>query len=199
MPKWAVLGIAFPEWADENGRITEATALLNGWYVDAADTEGNRVAGVFTHEFGHAINLSHSQVNGPLVYSSYPYDGYRRYPGVPGCVDPVYASSWYDDSVNRADPAIIETMYPFIDTFGDVGRSRARSRTRTTWRRSRTSTRRRPTSRVAGRSAACCASRTGARSSAASTSSRATSRTRCSTATPIRLQRHGDLARRSQR
>jgi len=121
VPKWAVLGIAFPEWADENGRITEATALLNGWYVDAADTEGNRVAGVFTHEFGHAINLSHSQVNGPLVYSSYPFDGYRRYPGVPGCVDPVYASDWYDDTVDRADPAIIETMYPFIDTFSSVG------------------------------------------------------------------------------
>jgi hypothetical protein len=121
VPMWAVLGIAFPEWADENGRITEATALLNGWYVDAADTNGDRVAGVFTHEFGHAINLSHSQVNGPLVYSSYPFDGFRRYPGVPGCVDPVYASDWYDDSVNRADPAIIETMYPFIDTFGRIG------------------------------------------------------------------------------
>jgi hypothetical protein len=121
VPMWAVLGIAFPEWADENGRITEATALLNGWYVDAADTNGDRVAGVFTHEFGHAINLSHSQVNGPLVYSSLPYEGYRRYPGVPGCVDPVYASDWYDDSVNRADPAIIETMYPFIDTFGRIG------------------------------------------------------------------------------
>ena len=123
--RYAVLGIAFPEWADENGRITEATALLNGWLVDAADTEGNRVAGVFTHEFGHAINLSHSQVNGPLVYSSYPYDGYRRYPGVPGCVDPVYMSNWYDDTVNRADPAIIETMYPFIDTFSDVGREQS--------------------------------------------------------------------------
>jgi hypothetical protein len=125
VPKWAVLGIAFPEWADENGRITEATALLNGWYVDAADTDGSRVAGVFTHEFGHAINLSHSQVNGPLVYSSYPFEGYQRYPGVPGCVDPVYASTWYDDTVNRADPAIIETMYPFIDNFSDVGREQS--------------------------------------------------------------------------
>ena len=125
VPMWAVLGIAFPEWADENGRITEATALLNGWYVDAADTDGSRVAGVFTHEFGHAINLAHSQVNGPLVYSSFPYEGYRRYPGVPGCVAPVYASDWYDPSVNRADPAIIETMYPFIDTFGNIGKEQS--------------------------------------------------------------------------
>ena len=43
-----------------------------------------------THEFGHAMNLSHSQVNGPMAYSSYPYNGYGRYPGVPGCVGPVY-------------------------------------------------------------------------------------------------------------
>jgi hypothetical protein len=125
VPMWAVLGIAFPEWADENGRIIEATALLNGWYVDAGDTEGSNVAGVFTHEFGHAINLSHSQVNGPLVYSSLPYEGYRRYPGVPGCVAPVYAWNWYDESVKRADPAIIETMYPFIDSLATVGREQS--------------------------------------------------------------------------
>jgi hypothetical protein len=125
VPKWAVLGIAFPEWADESGRITEATALLNGWYVDASDTEGNNVAGVFTHEFGHAINLSHSQVNGPMVYSSYPFDGARQYPGVAGCVDPVYAWDWYDDSVNRADPAMIETMYPFINSLTAVGREQS--------------------------------------------------------------------------
>ncbi len=118
--RYAVLGIAFPEWADENGRITEATALLNGWAVEAGDTQGDRIAGVFTHEFGHAINLSHSQVNGPLVYSSYPFDGLRLYPGVPGCVEAVYASDWYDPSVNRADPAIIETMYPFIDNFSQI-------------------------------------------------------------------------------
>ena len=125
VPRYAVLGIAFPEWADEEGHITEATALLNGWYVDASDTEGYNVAGVFTHEFGHAINLAHSQVNGPLVYSSYPFDGFRRYPGVPGCVDPVYAWNWYDESVSRADVAMIETMYPFIDTFSFAGREQS--------------------------------------------------------------------------
>jgi len=116
--RYAVLGIAFPEIADANGKITEATALLNGWLVYDTDVNGDYIAGVFTHEFGHAINLSHSQVNGPIVYSSYPVDGYQRYPGVPGCVDPVYAWNWYDESVNRADPAILETMYPFIDNSG---------------------------------------------------------------------------------
>ncbi len=121
IPRDAVLGIAFPEWADENGVITEATALLNGYLVDANDVRGDNYAGVFTHEFGHAINLSHAQVNGPMVYSSLKVPGYEQYPGVAGCVAPVHAwNHWDDVGVNRADPAIIETMYPFIDTFGVV-------------------------------------------------------------------------------
>ncbi|MEY2919328.1 MAG: hypothetical protein RL261_633 [Pseudomonadota bacterium] len=122
--RYAVLGIAFPEWTDDAGHITEATALLNGWYVDENDTAGNNVAGVFTHEFGHAINLSHSQVNGPMVYSSYTFRPY--YPGVPGCVAPVHAwNHWDDVGVNRADPAIIETMYPFIDSLAAVGQAQS--------------------------------------------------------------------------
>ena len=126
VPRDAVLGIAFPEWADDNGHITEATAVMNGWMVSIDDPQAENFAGVFTHEFGHAINLSHSQVNGPLVYSSYRADGYDRYPGVPGCVAPVHAwNHWDDVGVNRADPAIIETMYPFIDTFGAVGKEQS--------------------------------------------------------------------------
>ena len=124
VPRDAVLGIAFPEWTNDAGQITEATALLNGWYVDASDTEGNFVAGVFTHEFGHAINLSHSQVNGPMVYSSYTFRPY--YPGVPGCVAPVHAwDHWDDVGVNRADPAVIETMYPFINSLAVVGQEQS--------------------------------------------------------------------------
>ena len=135
----AVLGIAFPEWANDKGIITEATALMNGYLVDANDTSGENFAGVFTHEFGHAINLSHAQVNGPMVYSSFKVPGFEHFPGVPGCVAPVHAwDHWDDVGVNRADPAIIETMYPFIDTFGASGASRAPSRTRMTWRPSRT-------------------------------------------------------------
>ena len=124
--KYAVLGIAFPEWADENGHITEATALMNGFLVSADDINGESTAGVFTHEFGHAINLSHAQVNGPMVYSSYHFEGAERFPGVPGCVAPVHAwNHWDEDGVNKADPAIIETMYPFIDTFTTAGREQS--------------------------------------------------------------------------
>ena len=124
VPRYAVLGIAFPEWTDDAGHITEATAVLNGWYVSETDTAGDNVAGVFTHEFGHAINLSHSQVNGPLVYQSYTFQ--PRYPGVPGCVAPVHNwDHWDDVGVNRADPAIIETMFPFIDSLAAVGQEQS--------------------------------------------------------------------------
>ena len=111
----SVLGIAFPEFADVNGHITEAKAVLNGWFVDVKDTNGDMVAGVFTHEFGHAINLSHSQVNGYIAYSSQSYA--PIYQGVPGCgLTPYLRWSSPASTPNRADPAWIETMYPFIDT-----------------------------------------------------------------------------------
>ena len=111
----AVLGIAFPEWADENGIITEATAVLNGWYVDVRDTNGEMIAGVFTHEFGHAINLSHTQVNGHIAYNS--TIAAPIYQGVKGCgLTPYLRWDYSASTPNRTDPAWIETMYPFINT-----------------------------------------------------------------------------------
>ena len=115
----SVLGIAFPEWGDGEGHIIEATAVMNGWAVHEADTEGNRIAGVFTHEFGHAINLSHSQVNGPMVYQSYTYAPYQ--PGIKGCVAPVHRYDYPDGlGATPADPSTLETMFPFIDNWGDA-------------------------------------------------------------------------------
>lgn len=121
VPKESVLGIAFPEWTDENDNIIEATAVMNGWNVWDTDVEGNNVAGVFTHEFGHAINLSHSQVNGTLGYMSYTYN--PKYPGVPGCdVEPIHRWDYPAYlGANNADPAIIETMFPFINHSGRAG------------------------------------------------------------------------------
>ncbi|WP_448569220.1 hypothetical protein [Thalassotalea ganghwensis] len=116
-----VLGIAFPEWADEEtGEILEAKALMNGWFVDINDNDGSKVQGVFTHEFGHAINMSHSQANGHFNYMSAPFRPY--YDGVPGC-----------DGVNVYGPSprqggstspisAIETMFPFINVRSDAGR-----------------------------------------------------------------------------
>ena len=120
VPRNAVLGIAFPEWADEaTGEITEATAVINGWLVYANDTNGDQVAGVFTHEFGHAINLSHSQVNGNMAYNGFPDRGLA--PGPLGCGLPAHLN--YRTNPRFAppgtvvmDPDMIEIMYPFIDT-----------------------------------------------------------------------------------
>lgn len=118
-----VLGIAFPERAiDKDGdgypeTIVEATAVMNGWYVHVTDTDGMRVAGVFTHEFGHAINLSHSQVNGHIGYTS--STSTPRYPGVKGCVPAYYR--WDQATGPKLDPSYIETMYPFINSISLIG------------------------------------------------------------------------------
>lgn len=141
-PKDQVLGIAFAEIAEDRDgdgypeTIVKATAVMNGWVVNhepqdpeqpwmpPPDLDGKRIAGVFTHEFGHAINLSHSQVNGQLAYFSEPYY-YDLYPGVPGCVKPVH--SWHngDPTANKIDPKYIETMFPFINpaTVDEKGRN----------------------------------------------------------------------------
>lgn len=115
VPRDSVLGIAFPEWADEEtGEIIEATALMNGWFVDISDTEGTQIGGVFTHEFGHAINMSHSQANGHLVYMSASYS--PQYDGVPSCAG---VTKFTNGSM--LDHSGIETMFPFINVRGSAG------------------------------------------------------------------------------
>ncbi|QYJ75053.1 hypothetical protein [Shewanella sp. FJAT-52076] len=110
-----VLGIAFPEWADEEtGEILEATALMNGWYVDIKDTQGKMVQGVFTHEFGHALNMSHSQANGHFTYIA--NNTYTMHDGVAGCP----GTNTYTGR-NSAPSDSIETMFPFINVRGIEG------------------------------------------------------------------------------
>ncbi|OYU25690.1 MAG: hypothetical protein CFE41_20055 [Burkholderiales bacterium PBB2] len=132
VPRDQVLGIAMPEIAEDRDgdgypeTIVKATALMNGWMVShenppigqrsapPADVKGARYAGVFTHEFGHAINLSHSQVNGQLAFMSQPSYNRDLYPGVPGCVAPVH--HWLNGpAASHIDPKQVETMFPFID------------------------------------------------------------------------------------
>jgi len=132
VPKDQVLGIAFAEIAEDRDgdgypeTIVKATAVMNGWVVSHEDTspdtpwipppdiDGKRIAGVFTHEFGHAINMSHSQVNGAIAYFSEP-GAFELTPGVPGCVPKLYSWNSADPSATKIDPKYIETMYPFID------------------------------------------------------------------------------------
>lgn len=122
--RYEVLGIAMPEFAEDTDgdgfedTITEAVALMNGWAVSVDDPQGNRFAGVMTHEFGHAFNLSHSQVNGPMAYFSWPGPS-EQFPGVPGCVAPMHAPG---SGGNEIAASTIETMFPFIDPYSDRGR-----------------------------------------------------------------------------
>ena len=59
-----------------------------------------------------------------MVYQSYTFQPY--YPGVPGCVAPVHKwDHWDDVGVNRADPAVIETMFPFINSLAVVGQEQS--------------------------------------------------------------------------
>ncbi|HQR12389.1 MAG TPA: hypothetical protein PLW68_13775 [Casimicrobiaceae bacterium] len=141
-PRDQVLGIAFAEIAEDRDgdgypeTIVKATAVMNGWIVSSEpadadngipppDVDGRRIAGVFTHEFGHAINMSHSQVNGQMGYFSSPGGGQDLYPGVPGCVKPVHSWRNPDPAANKLDPRYIETMFPFINPISvdDKGRN----------------------------------------------------------------------------
>ncbi|MFH7043739.1 hypothetical protein ABT392_15670 [Paucibacter sp. JuS9] len=123
LPKDAVLGIAFPEIAEDSDgdgyedTIVEATALMNGYAVNINDPTGRQFTGIMTHEFGHALNLSHAQVNGQLAFFSIP--GYfDLYPGVPGCVAPLHHPGY-----GGTDMPIkhVETMFPFIDPGAEIG------------------------------------------------------------------------------
>jgi uncharacterized membrane protein len=97
----SVLGIATPEFGVEGTpEITESWVVLNGASVDPADADGSIFTGVMTHEFGHAINLGHSQMNGAMLF-------FGDASGPSGCETPPYSGAPTRDDV--------ETMYPFID------------------------------------------------------------------------------------
>lgn len=98
-----VLGIATPEYGIEGtAEITESWVILNGNAIDPADTDGAAFAGVMTHEFGHSINLAHSQTNGAIIF-------FGDEPGPRGC-----GTLPYDGAPGLDD---METMYPFIGAY----------------------------------------------------------------------------------
>lgn len=68
---YGVLGVASPEWADEEtGIITEGWAFIGGAGTHYNDTDLAQMAGVVTHELGHSFNLAHTQTNGHVVMLS---------------------------------------------------------------------------------------------------------------------------------
>lgn len=104
-----VLGFSTPEFAvDGTPELTESYVVLNGAEVSPGDTEALDYQAVFTHEFGHGINLAHTQSNGAVFLF-----GDDEGPG--GCPRP------YSGLPERDD---VETMYPFINPVpGGTGRT----------------------------------------------------------------------------
>src|SRR5262245_2274325 len=115
-PYSGVLGFAMIEWVDDNSPdILEATAVLNGAAIpDWLDPQvaAAQYAGITTHEFGHALNLAHSQTNGQLVFFlDVNWNTFEPNIGAAGCPAP-YGG--------YPDPSQIETMYPFLN-LNDTG------------------------------------------------------------------------------
>jgi hypothetical protein len=111
-----VMGIASPDFAfGGTPELAESWAVLNGTAIDPADVPatvpfpGATFAGVFTHEFGHSINLAHTQTNGAIIF-------FGDDTGPTGCPP---GGLPYAGGPTFADQ---ETMYPFIDpTAGSIG------------------------------------------------------------------------------
>lgn len=107
---YGVLGVASPEWSeDDSPVIVEGWVVINGDGIpDPATISWVDViaeyTGVITHEFGHAINLAHSQTNGAVLFI-----GLDVEQPVPGACD-LSAIGYTYPSVND-----VETMYPFIN------------------------------------------------------------------------------------
>jgi hypothetical protein len=113
---FGVLGIATPEWADEEtGIITEGWAVIGGASTYYNDTDLEQIAGVITHELGHSFNLAHTQTNGHVVFYSN-WDAVT--PGPKAC-----SAHWAFGGEYRLPfpqgsnptPANVSVMYPFID------------------------------------------------------------------------------------
>ncbi len=98
-----VLGVASPDFVAGEGstEITESWAVINGAAIpDATQATIDGYTGVMTHEFGHSINLAHTQTNGAVLFF-----GDNVAPA--GCD----AGAYDGPSLSVGD---IETMYPFI-------------------------------------------------------------------------------------
>ena len=111
----SVLGISSPEWS-EDGVITESWAIINVAAVPQGD-DGTQAAGVMTHEFGHGINLSHSQTNGHITFLGSPWYWIAWAPmscGAPYDVSVIEDWVEYQDWIFDTAIPNTETMYPYI-------------------------------------------------------------------------------------
>jgi len=114
---YGVLGIASPEYlaADGSTQIVEGWVVLGGAWLN--DPSGEAISGVVTHEFGHAINLAHSQTNGYYARNQ----GYPEW-GIPDGPDQAGPDQCGRVVASYPAAADIETMYPLINPYADSSR-----------------------------------------------------------------------------
>lgn len=97
---YGALGVSAIDFvAEGSNELLEAWSIMNGPSIQSSDPNGDRFRGVMTHEFGHTMNLAHTQANG-AVYT------YLDTPGPTGCTLP------YSGTPTNQQ---IETMYPYIN------------------------------------------------------------------------------------
>jgi len=112
---FGVLGIATPEFLESEG----STRIVEGWAIITAQGEGveevvtgGPLAGVITHEFGHAIGLAHTQTNG-LYYRNQPIEAW----GVPAGTEKAGPDQCPSTITTYPTTEQVETMFPFIDPY----------------------------------------------------------------------------------
>ena len=121
----SILGFAGPECGSLNPpTITEASAVLNGKFIDGIQTGSNpeitveEFGAVFLHEFGHYLDLDHSQINLLEAFDGNPGDD-----DAVATMFPILINGMEAASLARDDEVSISTLYPtaaFTNGFGRI-------------------------------------------------------------------------------
>ena len=118
-----VLGAAGPECGTYVPPvITEASAILNGRFIDGIFTASNpeisveEFGAVFTHEFGHYAGLGHSQIN--LIEAD---DGDPANDSAIATMFPILINGHEQASLTLDDQVAISMLYPAPSFFASTG------------------------------------------------------------------------------
>ncbi len=113
----SILGFAGPECGTFTPPvITEASAVLNGKFIDGIANGGNpevavdTFVGVLVHEFGHYVNLDHSQIN--LLEA---FDGVTANDDAIATMFPFVVGGAETRTLTRDDAVSLSMLYPADD------------------------------------------------------------------------------------